>query len=72
MRSWISEVYLRTVFPPLLSDDVNPSDLSSLSDSLTLDDGKRPGIAMVTVHAFTPSSLIYCLSDSLFALSHFN
>lgn len=27
-------------FSPLLSDDVNPSDLSSLSDSLTLDDGK--------------------------------
>lgn len=35
-------------FSLLLSDDVNPSDLSSLSDSLTLDDGKCSGIVMCT------------------------
>lgn len=42
MKSGVSEVSLRAISSPLLSDDVNPSDLSSLSDSLTLDDGKRP------------------------------
>lgn len=33
----------------VLSDDLNPSDLSSLSDSLTLDDGKG-----LSVHMSTP------------------
>lgn len=36
----VSEVLLRAVSCFLSSDDVNPSDLSSLSDSLTLDDGQ--------------------------------
>lgn len=35
----------------LLTDDFNPSDLSSLSDSLTLDDGKG-----LSVPIFTPPS----------------
>lgn len=60
-KSEISELSLRTVFSLLLSDDVNPSDLSSLSDSLTLDDGKCHGIAMLSVHVFTPSSSINCI-----------
>lgn len=51
----ISEASLKSVSSPLLSDDVNPSDLSSLSDSLTLDDGKCPGIAILIVfHSFLP------------------
>uniref|UniRef100_A0A4W6G0F5 FERM domain containing 4B n=1 Tax=Lates calcarifer TaxID=8187 RepID=A0A4W6G0F5_LATCA len=36
----------------ILADDINPSDLSSLSDSLTLDDGEC--IIMLSVHVFTP------------------
>lgn len=55
------EVSLKTIFSLLLSDDVNPSDLSSLSDSLTLDDGKCPCIIMLSVHLLTPSSLISAL-----------
>uniref|UniRef100_A0A3Q3JEF9 FERM domain-containing protein n=1 Tax=Monopterus albus TaxID=43700 RepID=A0A3Q3JEF9_MONAL len=39
----------------ILADDVNPSELSSLSDSLTLDDGECPSIIMLRVHVFTPS-----------------
>uniref|UniRef100_A0A673C362 FERM domain-containing protein 4B-like n=1 Tax=Sphaeramia orbicularis TaxID=375764 RepID=A0A673C362_9TELE len=47
----------------ILADDVNPSDLSSLSDSLTLDDGVCPGILIPTAY----------LSDaSLLPILHFN
>lgn len=48
--------YQRTVFSLLLPDDANPSELSSLSDSLTLDDGKGSG--MLSVHVFTLSYYI--------------
>uniref|UniRef100_A0A8C9YCP3 FERM domain containing 4B n=1 Tax=Sander lucioperca TaxID=283035 RepID=A0A8C9YCP3_SANLU len=52
----------------ILADDVNPSDLSSLSDSLTLDDGKCPGVAMLSVHVLTlsfPDSLHYSHRNAL-------
>lgn len=59
MKSRVSEVSLRTLSSPLLSDDVNPSDLSSLSDSLTLDDGKCP-TQPYPLCEFTPPSHVLC------------